>query len=218
MDRKEYKEALFDGLARLLKAMANPYRLEVIEILAQGEKSVEAIVQSTGTNIANTSQHLQVLKNNNIVKVRKVGHYVYYALINEEMSALYQHITNYAIKEVAELERMIAIQRKENDSTELVSFEELELMVASQNILLLDVRPVDEFDSGHIPGALSLPYNDLIDKLKEFSPNAEIIVYCRGPFCILADETVKILKQEGFTAKRLNGSYPEWKIKQSRYF
>src|SRR4030066_2164536 len=112
MKGREFKDAMYDGLSKLLKAVANPYRLEIIEMLSQGEKSVEGIVQVTGMSIANASQHLQVMKNNNIVKARKEGHYVYYSLVNDELLSLYQHITKYAVREIAELEKILNRQRE----------------------------------------------------------------------------------------------------------
>lgn len=211
---KEFKGIVYEGLSKMLKAISNSNRIEMIEILTQGEKSVEGIVQATGMTIANASQHLQVLKSNNIVKTRKVGHYVYYSLISDEFLALHQHITKYAVNEIAELERVVNQQRQINDPQHSVSFEDLELMIGEQSVLLLDVRPADEFASGHIAGALSIPMEELIARLKDLTHEKEIVAYCRGPFCMLADEAVKLLKEQGYTARRLYGNYPEWKIRQ----
>jgi len=211
---REFKNAIFDGLSKLLKALSNPYRLEIIEILSQGEKSVEGIVQATGMSIANASQHLQVMKNNNIVKSRKDGHYVYYSLINDEFISLYQHITKYAINEIAELERIISRQREDNNAQNAVSLGEMEQMIKAGNVLLLDVRPSVEYEFGHITGAVSVPMSELIDNLKIIAKEKEIIAYCRGPFCALADEAVKILSGLGYKARRLDEGYPEWKMKQ----
>lgn len=214
MKDREFKNAIFDGLSKLLKALSNPYRLEIIEILSQGEKSVEGIVQATGMSIANASQHLQVMKNNNIVKSRKDGHYVYYSLINDEFISLYQHITKYAINEIAELERIISRQREDNNAQNAVSLGEMEQMIKAGNVLLLDVRPSVEYEFGHITGAVSVPMSELIDNLKIIAKEKEIIAYCRGPFCALADEAVKILSGLGYKARRLDEGYPEWKMKQ----
>ncbi len=211
---KEFKGIVYEGLSKMLKAISNSNRIEMIEILTQGEKSVEGIVQATGMTIANASQHLQVLKSNNIVKTRKVGHYVYYSLISDEFLALHQHITKYAVNEIAELERVVNQQRQINDTQHSVSLEDLELMIGEQSVLLLDVRPADEFASGHIAGALSIPMEELIARLKDLTHEKEIVAYCRGPFCMLADEAVKLLKEQGYTARRLYGNYPEWKIRQ----
>lgn len=214
MKGREFKDAMYDGLAKLLKALANPARLEIIEMLSQGEKSVEGIVQSTNLNFANASQHLQVLKNNNIVKARKEKQYVFYSLVNNEFLSLYQHITKYATHEIAELEKIMNRQREDNKSLNAVNLDELETMIGNENVLLLDVRPSAEFEFGHITGAVSLPMNELLCCLKDFSKEKEIIAYCRGPFCVLADEAVKVLSENGYKVRRLDEGYPEWKVKQ----
>jgi len=215
MKGREFKDAMYDGLAKMLKAISNPYRLEIIEMLSQGEKSVEGIVQSTSLTIANASQHLQVLKNNNIVKARKEKQYVYYSLINDDFLSVYQHVIRYGSQEIAELEKIMNRQREDNNSQNAVSLGELEQMIEAGNVLLLDVRPSVEYDFGHITGAISLPMNELMANLKVIAKEKEIIAYCRGPFCVLADEAVKLLKEQGFQVRRLDEGYPEWKIKQS---
>lgn len=214
MQGREFKDAVYNGLSKMLKALSNPYRLEIIEILSQGEKSVEGIVQATGLSIANASQHLQVMKNSNILKARKEGHFVYYSLINDEFLSLYQHITKYAINEIAELEKIIKLQREGNKSRNAVNLEELNSMINDKNILLLDVRPAIEYELGHITGAVSIPLNELMAHLKDIPLNKEIIAYCRGPFCVLADEAVKLLNEKGYKVRRLDEGYPEWKIRQ----
>lgn len=214
MKGREFKDAMYDGLAKLLKALANPARLEIIEMLSQGEKSVEGIVQTTNLNFANASQHLQVLKNNNIVKARKEKQYVFYSLVNNEFLSLYQHVARYAVSEIAELERIMNRQRDDNKSLNAVGLDELETMINNENVLLLDVRPSTEYEFGHITGAVSMPMDELLCCLKDFSKDKEIIAYCRGPFCVLADEAVKVLSKQGYKVRRLDEGYPEWKIKQ----
>lgn len=214
MKGREFKDAMYDGLAKLMKALANPARLEIIEMLSQGEKSVEGIVATTNLNFANASQHLQVLKNNNIVKSRKDGHYVYYSLTSNELLALYQHITKFAVSEIAVLEKTLNRQREDNHAMNPVSLNELESMINNKNVLLMDVRPSAEYEFDHITGAVSVPMSELLCCLKDFSKEKEIIAYCRGPFCVLADEAVKILSENGFNVRRLDKGYPEWKIKQ----
>ncbi|MEX2605447.1 MAG: metalloregulator ArsR/SmtB family transcription factor [Gracilimonas sp.] len=214
MKGREFKDAMYDGLSKLMKALANPARLEIIEMLSQGEKSVEGVVEATNLTVANASQHLQVLKNNNIVKSRKKGHYVYYSLINDEFLVLYQHITKYAVSEIAELEKTLNRQREDNKALDAVSLDELESMINDKNVLLMDVRPPSEYELGHITGAVSATIDDLLCYLKDFSKEQEIIAYCRGPFCVLADEAVKILSENGFRVRRLDEGYPEWKMRQ----
>jgi rhodanese-related sulfurtransferase/DNA-binding transcriptional ArsR family regulator len=214
MNNRDFKDIMYDGLSKLLKALANPSRLEIIEMLSQGEKSVETIVQNTGLTIANASQHLQVLKNNNIVKSRKEKHYVIYSLVNNELLALYQQVIKYAVNEIAELEKTMVRQREGNKALNAVSIDELDTMIQRDNILLLDVRPSVEYEFGHITGAISVPLNNLMSQLRNLSRDKEIIAYCRGPFCVLADEAVKILSEEGYRVRRLDQGYPEWKMNQ----
>lgn len=214
MRGREFKDAMYDGLARLMKALANPGRLEIIEMLSQGEKSVEGIAESVSLTVANASQHLQVLKSNNIVKSRKKGHYVFYSLISDEFLGLYQHITKYAISEIAGLEKTLNRQRKDNHALNPVNLDELEWMIREKNVLLMDVRPSVEYELGHITGAVSVPIDELLCCLKDFSKEKEIVAYCRGPFCVLADEAVKVLSENGYKVRRLDEGYPEWKMKQ----
>lgn len=214
MKGREFKDAMYDGLAKLLKAISNPNRLEIIEMLSQGEKSVEGIVQTTNLTFANASQHLQVLKNNNIVRARKEKQYVYYSLVNNEFLSVYQQIIRYGSQEIAELEKIMNRQREDNNAQNAVSLGELEQMVEAENVLLLDVRPSIEYEFGHITGAVSVPMNELMANLKSITKDKEIIAYCRGPFCVLADEAVKLLKELGYQVRRLDEGYPEWKIKQ----
>ncbi len=214
MEGREFKDAMYDGLSKLLKALSNPFRLEIIEMLSQGEKSVEGIVQATSLTFANASQHLQVLKNNNIVKARKEKQYVFYSIINDEFLSLYQHVIKYAVQEIAELEKTLNRQREDNNASNAVTLDELETMLQNKDVLLLDVRPEIEYGFGHITGAISVPMNELMAKLKDLSRDKEIIAYCRGPFCVLADEAVKLLNEKGYNVRRLDEGYPEWKVKQ----
>ena len=214
MEGREFKDAMYDGLAKMLKAISNSYRLEIIEMLSQGEKSVEGIVQTTNLTFANASQHLQVLKNNNIVKARKEKQYVFYSLINDDFLSVYQHVIRYGSQEIAELEKIMNRQRKDNNAQNAVSLGELEQMIEAENVLLLDVRPSVEYEFGHITGAVSIPMNELMSQLKDIAKGKEIIAYCRGPFCVLADEAVKFLKEQGYQVRRLDEGYPEWKIMQ----
>ena len=213
MKGREFKDAIYSGLAKLLKALANPARLEIIEMLSQGEKSVEGIVETTGLSIANASQHLQVLKNNNIVRSRKEGHYVYYSLANDEFLVLHQQVINYAVREIAELEKTLNRQREDYKALNAVSLEDLEAMIQNESALLLDVRPSTEYEAGHITGAVSFPIHQLKSEWKNLSKDKEIIAYCRGPFCVLADEAVKILSELGYNVRRLDEGYPEWKTR-----
>jgi rhodanese-related sulfurtransferase/predicted transcriptional regulator len=211
MDNREFKNIIYQGLAKLFKGLSNPHRLEIIEILAQGEKNVEQIARETDLSIANASQHLQVLKNNNLVSTRKEGHYNYYKIINDDFLILYQEVTKFAVSEIAELERALSRQRQENQASNAVSLDALEDMMVQNNILLLDVRPPSEYELGHITGAINIPVKEIEKRLDNLPKDAEIIAYCRGPFCILADNAVKTLTEKGYKVRRLDNGYPEWK-------
>lgn len=214
MGKDNFKNSMFEGLSRLLKALANPLRLEILEILSQGENTVESIVNLTNMTVANASQHLQVLKSNNIVKSRKNGRYVYYSIANNQFLSLYQHITTYGTNEIADLERNLLRQRQDSNSADAVSLTELDYMLNQDNIVLLDVRPEAEYKQDHITGAVSMPVEDIVARLKELSKSKEIVAYCRGPFCVLADQAVRILQEAGYSVRRLDKGYPEWKLEQ----
>ncbi|MFO8053991.1 MAG: metalloregulator ArsR/SmtB family transcription factor [Bacteroidales bacterium] len=216
MPDKETKNNLYEGLSKLMKALSNPLRLEIIEMLSQGEKSVEGLVNAMDITFANASQHLQVLKNNNIVKSRKQGRYVYYSIAGNEFLSCYQHLLQYGIREIAELDRILNKQREEHKSSEAVSLEELEEKLQSDDVQLIDVRPHIEYEFGHIPQARSVPVNELLKYLEHLPGNTEIIAYCRGPFCTLSDKAVKALWEKGFKARRLHEGYPEWKLRQRK--
>jgi rhodanese-related sulfurtransferase/predicted transcriptional regulator len=216
MNDRLYKNAIFGGVATLMKALANPSRLEILELLSQGEKPVERIVELTGLSVANASQHLQVMKRNNLLRARKSGQYVYYTLASDEVLALYQKMTDYAVHELAELERLLNRQRKEYNTADAVHLEELVDLLENRQAILLDVRPSDEFEAGHIAGALSMPVETLLERLSTLSKEVDIIVYCRGPFCVLADEAVRTLFDVGYKVKRLHEGFPEWKLKYAR--
>lgn len=211
MESREFKNIIYQGLAKLFKGLASPHRLEIIEMLAQGEKNVEQIATETGLSIANASQHLQVMKNNNIVKTRKKGHYHYYQLVSDDFLEIYQQITKFAVSEIAELEKTIKRQREAHHASSAVCFDELEDMMAQNNVLLLDVRPRTEYELGHITGAINVPVKEIERRLDDLPPDTEIIAYCRGPFCALADDAVKILNEKGYKIRRLDKGYPEWK-------
>ncbi|MFW6043100.1 MAG: ArsR/SmtB family transcription factor [Marinilabiliaceae bacterium] len=211
MDSREFKNIIYQGLAKLFKGLANPHRLEIIEMLAQGEKNVEQIASETGLSIANASQHLQVMKNNNIVKTRKKGHYHYYQLVSDDFLAIYQQITKFAVSEIAELEKTMKRQREEHQASSAVCLDELTDMMAENNVLLLDVRPPAEYELGHITGAINIPAQEIEKRLEDLPEDTEIIAYCRGPFCVLADDVVKTLKEKGYNVRRLDKGYPEWK-------
>jgi len=193
--------------------MANPRRLEIIDLLGQGEKSVDQLAKETHMAIANASQHLQVLKAANLVEIRREGNFIYYRLAHEEIYKSWQTMRQLGLERIAEMEKIIKEFREKRNVLEVVKMDELLTRMKSRNIILLDVRPTSEYDAGHILGALNIPVEDLTYQLKKLSKNKEYVAYCRGPFCVFADEAVNILIKKGFRAKRLAEGFPDWKLK-----
>ena len=213
MEKRIFKDRVYSILARLIKAMANPHRLEIVDLLGQGEKTVEEIAIETSMSIANASQHLQVLKAANLMEIRREGNYVYYKLAQEEIYRSWQNLRDLGLERMAEMEKLIKDFREKRSSLEAIKMNDLLTRIKSKNIIILDVRPVREFKNGHIPGAINIPVKELPSKLKKLTKNKEYVAYCRGPFCVFADEAVSILVKKGFKAKRLVEGFPDWKMK-----
>jgi rhodanese-related sulfurtransferase/predicted transcriptional regulator len=214
VDKRIFKEKVYSLLAKMIQAMANPRRLEIIDLLGQGEKSVDQLAKETHMAIANASQHLQVLKAANLVEIRREGNFIYYRLAHEEIYKSWQTMRQLGLERIAEMEKIIKEFREKRNVLEVVRMDELLTRMKSTNIILLDVRPTSEYDAGHIPGALNIPVEDLTYQLKKLSKNKEYVAYCRGPFCVFADEAVNILIKKGFRAKRLAEGFPDWKLKR----
>lgn len=213
MDKRIFKDKAYSLLATMIKAMANPHRLEVVDLLGQGEKTVEEIANETSMSIANTSQHLQVLKAANLVEIRREGNFIYYKLTHEEIYRSWQTLRELGLNHIAEMERLVKDFREKRNSLEALRMDELLVKMKSKNVVVLDVRPVTEFENGHIPGAINIPIEELATQLKKLPKNKEYVAYCRGPFCVFADDAVQLLIQKGFKAKRLEEGYPDWKLK-----
>jgi len=213
MEKRIFKDKAYSMLASMVKAMANPHRLEVVDLLGQGEKSVEEIANETSMSIANTSQHLQVLKAANLVEIRREGNYIHYKLAHDEIYKSWQMLRELGLKHIAEMEKLVNDFREQRNSLEVLKLDELLTRMKSKNVVVLDVRPKTEFENGHIPGAVNIPLEELAKQLKKLPKNKEYVAYCRGPFCVFADDAVQLLTQKGFKAKRLEEGYPDWKIK-----
>jgi rhodanese-related sulfurtransferase/predicted transcriptional regulator len=213
MDKRLFKDKVYSILADMIRALANPHRLEIVDLLGQGEKSVDAIASESNISIANASQHLQVLKANNLVTIRRQGNFVYYSLSHVEIYKSFQMMRKLGLEHIAEMEKIVKDFRVQRNSQEALGIDELLTRMGSNKVVLLDVRPIDEFRNGHIPGSINIPLAHLAEKLTRFSKHKEYIVYCRGPFCVFADEAVKLLTQKGFKARRLEEGFPDWKIK-----
>ena len=212
MSSNDTKKALFAQFATVAKALSHGNRLELLELLAQGERSVEALAQLTGLSIANASQHLRHLQRPGLVTARKSGHYVLYCLADEAVVALLASLRGVAERNVAEVEKLISGYFRSKDSFEPVSPAELLQRAREGVVTVLDVRPPEEFAAGHLPNAINIPMKELKRRLGELPRDQEVVAYCRGPYCILAYEAVAELRRRGFTARRLEDGLPEWKL------
>ena len=214
MDKQEkriFKDVLYEQFARIGKALSNGHRLELLEVLAQGEHSVETLAQETGMSVANASQHLQVLRSAQLVEVRREGIYQYYRLADAQVFTLWQIMRQVGESRIAEIDRIVQTYLHDRSLLQPLSAKELIQRLTDGNVILLDVRPSGEFAAGHLPDAISIPIVELKTRLVELPQEREIVAYCRGPFCIFADEAVALLRANGYTACRLEQGVPEWR-------
>jgi rhodanese-related sulfurtransferase len=213
MDKREFKDKIYSVLSGLVKAMANPHRLEIIDLLGQAERSVEDIAKETGMSVANASQHLQVLRQSNLVRVKRNGNFILYSLANDNVYKSWRDLREIGMESLAEVEKIVREFRTKKNSLKPVRIDELISRMNSSNIILLDVRPQLEYKAGHIPNAVNIPIDQLLSRIGEFKKSKQYIAYCRGPFCVFADDAVQLLTQKGFRARRLEEGYPDWKLK-----
>jgi rhodanese-related sulfurtransferase/DNA-binding transcriptional ArsR family regulator len=211
MSTRSPKLALFAQFALVAKSLGHAHRLELLEQLAQGERSVEVVADRTGLSIANASQHLQQMRRAGLVTNRRDGKYVYYRLADDAVLDLTAALRRIAERNVAEVERVVRSYFDARDSLEAVSRKELLERSRAGSVTILDVRPEDEFALGHLPGALNIPLRELAARLGELDPEQEIVAYCRGPYCVLSYEAVAQLRARGFKVRRLEDGLPEWR-------
>ena len=211
MSNREFKTELFEQFARVSQALSSGKRLELLELLAQGERSVDALTQLTGMTAANTSQHLQRLRRAGIVAARREGTFMFYTLADEVVLDLMSALRLIAERNLAEVQRVIRSYFNDRDSMEPLSREELLEKSRAGVVSVLDVRPADEFALGHLPGAVNIPLRELEARLAELDGAQEVVAYCRGPYCVLSYEAVAALRARGFKARRLEDGLPEWR-------
>lgn len=205
------KDGLFDGFAAVGKALANGRRVELIDLLAQGERHVEALAHELGQSVANTSHHLQALARAGLVTTRRDGNRIFYALASDRVGALWQLVQAVAAEHVEDLDRLAGAYLGDRDGIDVVARDELVVRVRAGDAIVLDVRPEAEYSAGHIAGARSVPIDQIRRHLDSLPTDVEIVAYCRGPFCVFADEAVRELARSGRTASRLADGYPEWR-------
>jgi rhodanese-related sulfurtransferase/DNA-binding HxlR family transcriptional regulator len=211
--KRTFKDQLFEQFARIGKGLASGRRLELLELLAQGERTVEELARETGMSVANTSQHLRALREAQLVEVRREGLYARYRLANEHVFALWQALRELGSARLAEIRHIVETYLTDRESLSGITCEELSRRLKDRSVVLLDVRPEEEYQAGHVAGARSIPLTDLKARLKELPKRKEIVAYCRGPYCVFADEAVALLRSHGRKATRLEAGFPDWKAR-----
>ena len=212
MSSGNVKKALFAQFATVAKALGHGHRLELLEFLAQGERSVETLARLAGLSVANASQHLQHLRRAGLVTARKDGHFVLYRPADDSVVTLLGSIRQVAENNLAEVDRLVTRYLRTKDSFEPVSSKELLKRVRKGEVTVLDVRPAEEYAAGHLPNAVNIPLRELKERLAELPAGRDVVAYCRGPYCVLAYEAVAELRRHGFAARRLEHGLPEWKL------
>src|SRR5947208_13358422 len=208
---RQFKDRLYGQFARIGKALSSPHRLEILELLAQSERTVDSLANEIGLSLANASQHLQALRQAALVESRKDGLFVSYRLAGPEVFELSRVLRTVAEGRLAEFERLVREHFGNRDDAEAVPMAELLKRARSKQVVILDTRPASEYVAGHIPGAISVPVDDLKRRLQELTKGKEYVAYCRGPYCVYADRAVELLQANGRRGRRLLDGFPEWK-------
>jgi rhodanese-related sulfurtransferase len=211
MGDRAAKDALFEGFAEVAKALASGRRSEMVDVLAQGERSVEEVAGEIDQSVANTSHHLRALARAGLVTTRRDGTRIFYALASERVAELWAAVRAVAEAHVAGLEKLAAAYLGDRDGIEVVDRAELASRLDQGTVVLLDVRPEPEFDAGHIAGARSVPIGELREHLEAIPSDIDVVAYCRGPYCVYADDAVRELNRKGYRARRLVDGFPEWR-------
>lgn len=209
-EKRQFKNTLYETFARVGKALSNGHRIELLELLAQGEKTVETLARECDLSIANASQHLQTLKNVGLVDTRREGTFIFYRISSMDAFRVWQSLRDFGEKELADLQKLLRDVKEQKHFTDGIDLPTLQEKLKSGEAVLLDVRPTSEFQAGHLPDARSIPVEELAQRIKELPLDREIVAYCRGPYCVFADEAVKLLQEQGFEAQRLNLGVPDW--------
>ena len=212
MSKSTFKQDLFSQFAKVGKSLSNGNRLELLEFLAQGERSVEELSRVAGLTVANTSQHLQHLRQSGLIACRKEGLRVFYRLSGDDVIELLGALRNVAERHLAEVQQLVQTYLTTKDSLEPIARTDLLERARDGLITVLDVRPREEFEAGHLPGAVNVPLQELEDHLDDFEHDHEVVAYCRGPHCILAFSAVERLREKGIAANRLEDGFPEWQL------
>jgi len=211
MGDRQAKDALFDAFAEVAKALASGRRAEIVDLLAQGERSVEEVAEELGQSVANTSHHLRALARAGLVRTRREATRIFYRLASDDVATLWAALRDVAAEHVAGIEHLAEDYLGDRDALEGMSRKELASRLAAGDVVVIDVRPGPEFSAGHIAGARSIPVGELRRSLGALPPDAEVVAYCRGPYCVYAYDAVRELHRRGYRARRLEDGFPEWK-------
>lgn len=207
----EHKARLYESIGRVALALSSAGRLQILEFVAQGERSVDSLAEMTGLSVANTSKHLQALRQVGLVSARKEGLRVYYSIAGNDVAALLSALRQVSEHRVAEVERLLQTWLAHRDELEAVPAREVLERARKGLVVVLDVRPTEEYSAGHLPGAVNIPIHELVRRLRELPKRKEIIAYCRGPYCLMSYDAVFLLRKKGLKARRLEAGLPEWR-------
>ena len=211
MQKRAFKDQLYGQFARIGKALAGPHRIEMMELLAQRERTVESLANDLGLTMGNASAHLQVLREARLVEARKDGLFVHYRVADDVVLGLLEALRKVAETRLAEVDRIVESYFGDRTNMDAIGFKELKARLKDESVILVDVRPAEEYAAGHIAGAISIPHDQIDDRLREIPRNKEIVAYCRGPYCVFADEAVAALVRTRRKARRLTAGFPEGK-------
>jgi DNA-binding transcriptional ArsR family regulator/rhodanese-related sulfurtransferase len=210
-NHRDFKDRLYAQFARVGKALGSPHRIEILELLAQGERTVDSLATEMGLSLANTSQHLQALRQAALVDSRKEGLFVYYRLAEPAVFELCAAVRRVAERRLADLERLLNEHFGERSQPAAVGMQDLLERMRSNDVIVLDARPSSEYEAGHIAGAISVPIDELQERLRSLPRDKEYVAYCRGPYCVYADRAVELLTKSRRRARRLMEGFPEWR-------
>jgi rhodanese-related sulfurtransferase len=213
---RRFKDAIYEQFARVGKAVSAPKRLELLDLLSQGPRTVEALAEHASISVANASQHLQVLRTARLVDAERKGFYVEYRLAGDEVSCFFLALRGLAETRLAEVDQVTRAYLDGRGAMEAVDGDELVRRVKAGEVTVLDVRPCEEYRAGHLPGALSIPLGELKARLKELPKNRDVVAYCRGPYCVMAVEAVELLRKKGFKAHRMEQGVVDWRARGGR--
>jgi len=210
--KRQFKNDVYEVFAEVGKAFSNGHRLELIDLLSQADRSVEQLAILSNMSVANTSQHLQVLRRAGLVDVRRDGTRAFYRLADKTAFELWRSLRTFSESQLPAVDHVVNTYLEEREDLDAIDADELHLRLGEGDVVLLDVRPVEEYGAGHIPGARSIPIADLEDRLDELPRDREVIAYCRGRYCVYSDEAVRLLQERGFRARRFEMGVLDWEV------